>query len=180
MILYFRFIFMIIKYYLVRNKHDPHVPFESSFYVLPTDLDFNMHLTNSRYPAFIDLARVRFLLETGVWSKFRSNRWMPVTGTMYTRFRRDLRPFTKFIVRMQIVYISPRWIYLDYKFIKDGFVHCHVLEKWGAHEQMVGMISPHQLIEPIPGAPEFQKPPSHIAKLMDAEDEFRLIVRKDK
>jgi len=103
---------------------------------------------------------------------------MPVMGASYTRFRRDLGPFQKFDIRIEIAYISPRWIYFDYKFIRNGFVHCHVLEKWGAAEKGVGMVAPHLYLPPVPGQENYGKPPTHIAKLMDAEDEFRIVVRK--
>lgn len=176
MSLYLRLLTMIFKLLINKTTHDPCKPLECSFHVLVTDLDFNGHMTNSRYASFIDLVRLKFMIQVGLLDRLKQLGAIPVLGATYTRFRRDLKPFSKFTVKMEIVYMSPRWIYFDYKFIKDGFVHCHSLEKWGGSIHGEGMISPNKL---IPGAKEFTKPPAHIAKIMDVEDEMRVIVRKE-
>jgi acyl-CoA thioesterase FadM len=180
MTLYFRFLIRVIGYLFCKKDHNPHMPMEVFFRVQLTDLDLNLHLTNSRYPAFVDLARLDFFIKSGIWERGRSQGWMPVLSTSYMRFRRDLGLYDKFTVRVELLYMSPRWVYLDYKFIKDGFVYCHVVQKGGFYERGVGMVSPHKLAPPLPGQEDFKNPPSHIAKLMDAEDEFRLVVRKHK
>jgi Thioesterase-like superfamily len=42
-----------------------------TFCCLPTDLDLNFHMTNSRYYGFIDLSRVDFMIRNGAWAKLR-------------------------------------------------------------------------------------------------------------
>ena len=51
-----------------------------SFRVLPTDLDVNMHLTNSRYFSFMDLSRVDHMIRNGAWKHIRARKLMPVLG----------------------------------------------------------------------------------------------------
>jgi len=179
MFLFLRLVIITIRALWAGRNHDPHMPISQTFHVLITDIDANMHLSNSRYPSFIDLVRVKFLIRTGLLKEARELGGMPVVGAIYTRFRRELKPFVKFTVKVELVYVSPRWFYLDYKFIRDGFVHCHSMEKWGVSMRGVGMVAPHKLLKQGPGLVDFPKPPAHVAKIMDAEDEMRVVVRKE-
>lgn len=179
MLLYFRFLMSLIWILLRKKAVDPHKPFELIFHVLPTDLDFFMHMNNARYASFADILRTKFLLETGLYKNMKSLGALPIMGTTYSRFRKPLKLFDKFTVRVEVAYMSPRWIYFDVKFIKGDFVYCHVLEKYGAALPGKGMVPPHKLLPPIPGSKDFPAPPPHIVTIMAAEDEMRLVVRKE-
>jgi acyl-CoA thioesterase FadM len=170
---------MVLKIWFRRKGHDPCQPLEVSFRVLPSDLDVNIHLTDSRYAAFMDLVRMQYLIRTNLWANVREAGSMAVIGTAYTRFRRELKPFDKFTVKIQLVYMSPKWFYFDYKFLKNGFVHCHSIEKWGAGTRGKGMMPPQKLLTEVQVEKVFPIPPAHIIKIMDAEDEMRSVVRKD-
>lgn len=175
----FRLLWHFILSLLSKVKHDPHKPLIGYFYVMPQDLDFNLHLTNSKYPIFVDIMLYRFMAETKLLKKIRELGGWPVVGARYIRYRRDLKHFDRFAVKVELTYVSSRWFYLDYKFIKDGFIHAHVIEKWGGTKKGTGMINPAELLDSGPGVVDFPKPPAHIAKMMATEDEMRIIVRKD-
>lgn len=180
MILYFRFLLLYIKLRFFRKKVDPFHPITVRFRVLPTDIDFfNFHMTNSRYPALIDLVRSQFIAESGIWDTLKVHGWHGIMGAAYIRFRRDLRTFDLFTVKFEVAFVSDKWVYFDVKFMKDGFVHCHMLEKWGLAQKGLGMVPPNKYLPELPEHLSHMKPPSHIAKLMDAEEEFRAAVRKD-
>lgn len=180
MILYFRWFLLIMKLYFSARRQEGSNSFSMSFHVLPTDMDLNIHLTNSRYPAFMDLIRIKFMVSNGLWSHLRKHGFMPMLGGTYLRYRRDIGLFQRFDVKVELVYVSPRWCYLDYKFIRNGFVCCHALEKWGMAQRGHGMIDPRTYLPDVPAHLQANKPPVHIAKLMDAEDEFRVVVRHHK
>ena len=94
-----------------------------SFRVLPTDLDVNLHLTNSRYFSFMDLSRVDHLIRNSAWKQIRAHKLMPVLGSGSIRFRRPVPPFKKIDVTTRIVGCDDRWIYLEHKLVAGDDVY---------------------------------------------------------
>lgn len=86
------------------------------FRCLPTDLDFNLHMTNSRYNSFADLSRVSFILRTGVFDRLRHEGFFPVLGSSTMRFRRPIALFERFAVTTRILTWDEKWIYLLHRF----------------------------------------------------------------
>lgn len=87
-----------------------------TFRCLPTDLDYNMHMTNSRYNSFADLSRVSFIIRTGAFARIRAAGYNPVLGSSTIRFRRAIAPFQKFTVTTGIMTWDDRWVYLSHNF----------------------------------------------------------------
>ena len=83
-----------------------------SLRVLPTDLDLNLHLTNSRYFKFMDLSRYNHIIKTGVWKLIKSKKIRPVVGGAAIQFRRSLPLFTKVNITTKILSYDKKWIYL--------------------------------------------------------------------
>jgi acyl-CoA thioesterase FadM len=91
-----------------------------TFRCLPTDLDLNFHMTNSRYHSFMDLSRVDFMIRNGAWAKLRRAGLGPVLGSSSIRFRRAIAPFQKFRVTTRVMAWDERWIYLEHKIVTQG------------------------------------------------------------
>ncbi len=91
-----------------------------TFRCWPTDLDFNMHMTNSRYASFMDLSRVEMMIRNGAWKRVRAAGLYPVLGSYSIRFRRPIRPFRRFDVMARVVSWDERWIYIEHKMIVGG------------------------------------------------------------
>lgn len=94
-----------------------------TFRVLPTDLDVNMHLTNSRYFSFMDLSRVDHMMRNGAWKEIRANKLKPVLGSGSIRFRRAVPPFKRVNVTTRVVGGDEKWIYLEHKLVADDTVY---------------------------------------------------------
>ena len=91
-----------------------------SYRCWPTDIDMNMHMTNSRYASFMDLARVDFMIRNGGWGRIRAAGLYPVLGSSSIRFRRPIKPFQRFDVTARIVSWDERWIYMEHKLVIGG------------------------------------------------------------
>lgn len=93
------------------------------FRVMPTDLDVNMHLTNSRYFSFMDLSRVDHMIRNGAWKHIRANKLMPVLGSGSIRFRRAVPPFQRIDVTTRVVGVDEKWVYLEHKIVDGDTVY---------------------------------------------------------
>lgn len=84
-----------------------------NFWVLPTDLDINLHMNNARYLSFMDLGRTDLLLRAGMLSVVRKERWKPVVGNIDIKFRRPLMPFQPFQLHTRLLCWDEKWLYLE-------------------------------------------------------------------
>ena len=88
-----------------------------AFRCLPHDLDVNMHMTNSRYHSFMDIARINFMIRNGAWRRARRAGLFPVLGSSSIRFRRPISLFRRFTVTTRVASWDDRWIYLEQRFL---------------------------------------------------------------
>lgn len=88
--------------------------------VWPTDLDINLHLTNSRYLSMMDLGRIDWLARSGYLPHIFRERWQPLVGACTIRFRRPISPFQALELRTRLVCWDDKWLYLEQRFFARG------------------------------------------------------------
>lgn len=86
-----------------------------NFYVLPSDLDINMHMNNGRFNSIMDLGRVDIMQRTGLLTLLRRKKWFGVVGSIHTRFRRPLKLFQAYELHSQIIYWDDKWTWIEHK-----------------------------------------------------------------
>ena len=112
--LWFRLIkIMLLGYFAARVKWDE--PTQVSFRCWPTDLDINLHMTNSRYLALMDLARVNMMLRSGLWAWIRREGYAPVIAGALVRFRRPIQPFELITLTTQFLGFDAKWIFIEHR-----------------------------------------------------------------
>ncbi|WP_394849275.1 SDR family NAD(P)-dependent oxidoreductase [Pendulispora brunnea] len=84
--------------------------------VLPGDLDPFGHMTNSRYLAMMDLARIDHVIRVGLLRPAIENRWMVPVGSACVDFKAPLRPFEAYEIRTRVLSWDERWFYLQQDF----------------------------------------------------------------
>lgn len=107
-------------------------------------------MNNARYLREIDFARVDFYERTSLYRTIRSKGGSVVQGATTIRYRRFIRPFTRFTISSrvrdanslkkcflfqqlpllpQIVYWDNQSIFMEHRFLggTDGFIHCIAL-----------------------------------------------------
>jgi acyl-CoA thioesterase FadM len=94
-----------------------------SFKVLPTDLDINLHMTNARYLSIMDLGRTDLLIRSGMLGLVKQERWLPVTGSIDIKFRRQLDPFQSYELTTRLLCWDEKWLYLEQRFESAKGVH---------------------------------------------------------
>lgn len=92
----------------------PFKTIESSFRVLPTDLDINLHLNNGRYHQLIDVNRLEWLVRTRILQAALTRRWKPVLGGTLIQFRREMKLWQQGLLRTRLLGWDERWFYLEH------------------------------------------------------------------
>lgn len=169
MVLYFRLIWMLIKLYFDRSKVDLMQPFVREFSVLYTDVDIFRHMTNSRYFALMDLTRVEFLVRAGFYNAEHRHKYTGFAGLLLARFRKQLKRGDRFQIIYRIVGYTEDAIYMDVRFVKDNYIHCHAIEKQMIYELHKGVAPTAQVFEMLGHPAPKLKTPKYIQKVIAAD-----------
>lgn len=99
---------------------------------LTTDLDVYLsHMNNARYLREIDLARIEFLLRTGLWQELRRRGGLIFTISNSIRYRKFVRTFSRYEIRTRIVYWDDMSIFFEFRFVSksDEFIRAIVYNR---------------------------------------------------
>lgn len=92
---------------------------------LTSDLDVYLsHMNNARYLREVDLARIEFLLRTGVWRELRRRGGLMFTIANSVRYRKFVRTFQRYEIRTRLVYWDDVSVFFEHRFVSkaDQFV----------------------------------------------------------
>lgn len=117
--LIFRVLFIFIAAWFKPKIANILAPSRLSMIVLPTDLDFNMHMNNGRYFTIMDLGRLDFLLRSGFAKAVHEFKSVPILAASQIRYRFPLNPFQKYTLETQILGWDDKWLFIEQRFIRD-------------------------------------------------------------
>jgi acyl-CoA thioesterase FadM len=121
--LYFRLLWMLLRLLFRQEPTDLTDIFRRPFRVLPTDCDFNFHLTNGRYFSLLDVARIEHLARMKLLGKLLRRRWLPVLNATEITYIRPLAPLRKFDITTRIVTWDDKYFYLEQRFETEDTLH---------------------------------------------------------
>lgn len=113
--LYIRLLIVWLRNFRSDQQHFSHAA-RSCFRVLPHDLDAFGHMNNGRYLQIMDVARTEWMMQTGVVAAIRENRWAPILGGGFIRYRFSMKLFQAYHVRTRLLGWDGRWFYLEHSF----------------------------------------------------------------
>lgn len=122
--LYIRLLRVLIQSFL-RKKLGTFQTSVVHFFVMPTDLDLNFHMTNSRYLSLMDIGRIDLLMRTGLYKTVRAQRLGPVLGSSVVRWRRGLNLGQVFSLHTRLLGWDEKWFYIEQRFKRQGKTVCY-------------------------------------------------------
>lgn len=102
--LWFRLLGYLLTVWLRPRLTPPFDPSRLRFRVWPSDIDFNLHMTNARFLAVSDFGRIDLIVRTGLFRAALKNRWAPIVSYAAVVFRRELRIWRSFELETRIRY----------------------------------------------------------------------------
>lgn len=98
---------------------------EVNAWCLLSDIDTLLyHMNNARYLRELDFARADFYERTGLYANIKAAGGAVVQGAATIRYRRYLKPFTKFTITSRAIYWDDKTVFMEHEFVgPGGFVH---------------------------------------------------------
>ena len=98
--------------------------------VLPSDIDYLMHMNNSKYLREMDFGRMRTYYESGMREMTRPLGAVPVVSAISIRYRKSLQLWQRFSLSTKTVHWDDNATYLEQRFVgSDGFVYAIAMVK---------------------------------------------------
>ncbi|WP_111721009.1 thioesterase family protein [Homoserinimonas sp. OAct 916] len=124
--LIFRTLFRLVR--PIRGRKLDHFDVcETSFRVLPTDLDVLRHMNNGVYLSILDLGRFDLLRRSGVWAILRKHGWYPVIASETITFRKSLELWQAFTVQSRLTGFDDKAVYVEQRFVRNGEIYAQAL-----------------------------------------------------
>jgi len=125
----------LIRYWILflsnpwAKTHDPLRLSRHRFRVMPWDCDLNFHLTNGRYPVWLDLVRTRYLIEIGATPLFVRHGWRSVLASQTITFIREIKPLACVEVESQVLHWDRKYLYMEHRFMVAGRLHASAIAR---------------------------------------------------
>jgi len=112
---------------LVASFFKPKLPIEKpknslTLRVLPNDIDINLHMNNGRYLTICDLTRVDMFIRTGLSRTMVNEKWMPVISEHTMKYKKALKLFQKYEVKMEVTGWDDRSFQMLHTFLVESRV----------------------------------------------------------
>jgi acyl-CoA thioesterase FadM len=139
------------------------------FRVWLNDLDVLRHMTNSRYFAIPDLARVDLMIRSGLWPKLNAQGWYPVVTLETMRFHRSLELGDRYQVATRVIGWDDRQVFLEQGFVRDGVPVATGVVRTRFLKRAGGTVSVAELME-LAGVSQASPPlPEWVVQWSDAD-----------
>lgn len=167
--LYLRLILVFFKSIFHLGTYKPMDTSIVRLTVLPTDLDTNLHLSNSIYLSMMDLGRVDLIARLGMIRHVFFSGWQPMIGNAYLRFRRGLSLFQRLQVESRVVFWDDKWVYIEQTFVHRGRAVAQGLVK-GLFCKKGKPIPMREVFHTMGWEMESPKPPGWVKPLIAVDD----------
>lgn len=87
------------------------------------DVDTNLHMNQAAYARVAELGRVDWLVRSGALKRWRAEGCNPIVAEQRLVYRRELRPFQRFVVDTRAVAIDGRLLRVDHHLLVGDRVH---------------------------------------------------------
>lgn len=108
-----------------------------------TDIDMNLHLTNSRYPQLMDLGRLDLLVRSGAGKAMHDAGLGTVLVESSLAFKRDLPLGARFVLETRVVGRDRKSVVFEQRFLVGDRVHA-------VGQAKMVLTRDHKVVEPTP------------------------------
>lgn len=147
--LFFRRLWVILTASFAPKNAPLDHTFTRTYRVWLTDQDMFMHMTNSRYLSFSDLARLNLLIRTGMLRALRNNKWKLEICAQTRTITRMLKTPNAFQMSCEIEGWSDKYIAFNHEFTRRGRTHAAVSTLMRVTDDQGREVPPQRLIDTL-------------------------------
>ncbi len=155
-----RFIHMLAT----AKSRGPYTPGDASrlwFRCMPSDVDFNLHMNNAKYPMLADVGRIDIFKRSGMLDTGRKLGWAPIMGGVQCVFIREIKLWRRF----QLISTIETWegavVLGRHRFVfEDGETAAFLMTTAGVYDRKGKRFMPIEEVMEAVGMSAEQRPPN--------------------
>jgi acyl-CoA thioesterase FadM len=144
----------------------------SRFRVWLHDLDAFGHMNNGRYLQIMDVARTHWMVRSGVFGAIRRNRWAPLLGGGFIRYRFSLKMFQPYRVHSRLLCWDDRWFFLEHVFTDRKDRHVAVGITRAALRKNGNWVPTGEVVDEVHPGAESPRIPRYVREWVALEDKM--------
>jgi acyl-CoA thioesterase FadM len=158
--LFLRLLLLLLTYRF-RPRCEKLGPARKRFLVWPPDLDVLWHVNNGVYLSMLDVARVDWMLRSGMAGPLRQRGFYPVVAAETIRFRRSLQLFQTFEVETKVLGWDDKAFLVQHRFLRgeelvaEAVVRARFLKRRGGTVTCAELLEAIGVAEPSPPLPDW-------------------------
>lgn len=158
--LFLRLLLLLLTYRF-RPRCEKLGPARKRFVVWPPDLDVLGHVNNGVYLSMLDVARVDWMLRSGMAGPIRERGYYPVVAAETIRFRKSLQLFQSFDVETRVLGWDERAFIVQHRFLRgdelvaEAIVRARFLKRKGGTVTSAALLEAIGVAESSPELPEW-------------------------
>jgi len=136
------------------------------------DLDAFGHMNNGRYLQIMDVARTHWMVRSGVFDAIRRNRWAPLLGGGFIRYRFSLKILQPYHVHTRLLCWDDRWFFLEHLFADHENRHIAVGITRAALRQDGSWVPSADVVAQVHDGAVSPRMPRYVREWMALEDKM--------
>jgi acyl-CoA thioesterase FadM len=166
--LFFRRLWVYLRAQLSTKQEPLTDPYSLIFRVWLTDQDMFLHMTNSRYLSFSDLARLNMLIRTGIGRAMKANGWSLNAVAQTRTIARMLKSPQTFEIVCQIEAWDDQHLAICHRLQRNGKIHAELRALMQLHDPSGAIVSTDALLTVIGHETPSEDMPANFRSLIDA------------
>ncbi len=122
---------------------------EINTFVLPNDLDLNLHVNNGRYMTLCDFNRVDLFIRSGLASIMIKNKLAPIVAEHTMTYFKSLNLFNRIKITMQITHWDEKYFYSTHTFYRGELKVAEGTSKSLVISRKDGRIAPERIVDMV-------------------------------
>lgn len=179
MLEFFRVLYVLATWRLLRGKAGLFDTTRIHLRVLPGEIDLNLHMNNGRYFSAADIGRLDWGMRTHLWRKALRHGWRSVAGDSNARFSRSLRPFRRYALDTKLHGWNEKWFFCEHRFIRHERVYATVLVRY-VFVSSRGSVPPQKVLQMTGYDSESPALPDYVRRWHDAQEALTATLRAER
>lgn len=166
--LFFRRLWVYLRAQLSSKQEPLTDAYSLIFRVWLTDQDMFLHMTNSRYLSFSDLARVNMLIRTGIWRAMKANGWSLNAVAQTRTIARMLKSPQTFEIVCRIEAWDDEHLAICHRLQRNGKIHAELRALMQLHDASGTIIPTSALLAILGHEKPSEDMPANFQALVEA------------
>ena len=128
---------------------------------------YEFALTPSRYINYLDFSRVEFMMRSGLMKLGKEKGFFSFMSSNLIFHHQDLNWLDSFRLTYQPIFITDKFIYCRFQFIRSGTVVSEGFDTIAMYSRKEGFLKPENVIRELGYGGGFEKPHAQIVELME-------------